>query len=456
MSNNARTEIRIAYIGGGSRGWAISLMKDLALSEHLTGQLVLYDIDHAAAEANVARGKAIFGHKDAKSCFKVEAVKTLRTALRGADFVLISIEPGPVTMRYADLEIPLKYDIIQTVGDTVGPGGICRALRSVPMFEGFARQIMTHCPNAWVINFTNPLTVCTATLYHTAPDIKAFGCCHEVFATQFWLGELVKKHFKVPKPPREEIVLDIAGVNHFTFATHAEWNGEDLLALEQEQIARKRFFASKHAATEKASRKGEWWNAIQLVSRDLLRRFGAMGAAGERHLVEFVPWYIPDRKTMFRWGVLPTMYKHRVAWARRKPVVPGPNDSIEASGEESAKLMAALCGLGDVVSNVNVPNRGQVVGLQSGAIVESYAQFRRDEVRPITARPLPAALESLERSVIDEQQLTLRAAAERDQELALQAILMDSLVHLPTDRAHRMLTDMLEHTREFLPGWKIG
>ena len=280
MSDDARHEIRIAYIGGGSRNWAVNLMKDLALSEQLSGQLVLYDIDYRAAAANVKKGAAIFSHPDARSAFKVEAVKTARTALKGADFVLISIEPGPAQMRYADLEIPKRYGILQTVGDTVGPGGLCRALRTVGTYVDYADQIMTHCPAAWVINFTNPMTVCTAALFEAAPEIKAFGCCHEVFATQFWLGELVKKHYKVPKPERHEIELDIAGVNHFTFATSARWQGEDLLALERERMARRNFFASKAAVTRKMYQKGDWWNAIQLVSRDLLRRFGALGAAG--------------------------------------------------------------------------------------------------------------------------------------------------------------------------------
>ena len=136
--------------------------------------------------------------------------------------------------------------------------------------------------------------------------------------------------------------------------------------------------------------------------------------------------------------------------------MPPPDKTMEASGEETARLITALCGNCDVTSNINVPNRGQVAGLQSGAVVESYAVFRHDEVRPITAKPLPAALESLQRRVIDEQQLTLRAAIECDREMALQALLIDPLVHLSTDLADRMLGQMLQHTRQMLPGWKIA
>ena len=112
-------------------------------------------------------------------------------ALRGADFVVLSIEPGPTEARYADLVIPAKYGILQPVGDTTGPGGIARALRAVPIYTDFALKIERYCPKAWVINYTNPMTLCMAALYAATPKIKAFGCCHEVFHTQKRLAGLV-------------------------------------------------------------------------------------------------------------------------------------------------------------------------------------------------------------------------------------------------------------------------
>ncbi|NQU10017.1 alpha-galactosidase [bacterium] len=448
------TEIKIAYIGGGSRNWALSVMKDLALSSHLTGLLALYDSDHAAAERNVGRSRAIFGHPDARSRFNVEAARTPAAVLRGADFVMLSIEPGPIRMRYADLVIPLRHGVLQTVGDTVGPGGLCRALRTVPTKMAYAHLIMRHCPRAWVFNFTNPMTLCTQALYAAEPRIKAFGCCHEVFGTQFHLGEMIHRRFDVPPPPRSEIALDVAGVNHFTFATAAEWNGIDLLPLVRQEMRRRGFFADQTALSRRVWRRGEWWTGCRLVGHDLLRRFGALGAAGDRHLVEFVPWYIPDLKAAMRWGVLPTPYQWRVERAKIRPVLPRRGEKLEGSGEEAARLMSALAGRGDVTSNVNLPNRGQLAGLPAGHIVETNARFRRDEIRPITAKPLPAALTELQRRVVAVQQLTLRAAIERDRDLALEALLLDPLTHIGSDQAERMLGEMLAYTRAMLPGWK--
>ena len=169
----------IAYIGGGSADWAVKLMRDLAREPEFSGILRLYDIDRPAAVTNLELGRRIFAHPDAKASFEVSIAETPAAALGGADIVVLSIEPGPTTCRYADLEIPAKHGILQPVGDTVGPGGLLRAWRAVPTFIEYARRIAQYAPHAWVINYTNPMTLCTAALYRGFPKIKAVGCCHE-------------------------------------------------------------------------------------------------------------------------------------------------------------------------------------------------------------------------------------------------------------------------------------
>ena len=186
--------IQIAYIGGGSRGWAWGLMSDLVSAVDISGTVRLYDIDRAAADANV-----IIGHKfntavGARSHWSYVATDTLAEALHGADFVVISILPGTFDEMESDVHTPEKYGIYQPVGDSTGPGGIVRAMRTVPMFEEIARYIKEFCPNAWVINYTNPMTLCVKTLYNTFPEIKAFGCCHEVFGTQGLLCRVVEEY----------------------------------------------------------------------------------------------------------------------------------------------------------------------------------------------------------------------------------------------------------------------
>lgn len=451
------TELKIAHVGGGSRYWARELLSELAQSPRLSGTVALYDLDHAAAVKNVAISAAIFNRPEAKTRFNVEAVRQLKDALRGADIVLLSIEPGPTTMRYADLEIPAKHGILQTVGDTTGPGGILRGLRSVSIYSEFARAIAKHCPKAWVINYTNPMTLCTAALYAEMPSIKAFGCCHEVFHTQERLAKFVAEWFGVPTPARQEIAIELNGINHFTWVTRATWKNHDLLARLRSHNTGPGTFRSKAAFARANRRAQRWFTSANLVAFDLFRRFGALGAAGDRHLAEFVPWYATDEATLHRWGVVATPYAWRLQRARQKdqPISHYQKLPLRPSIEEGVKLMEAIAGHAPIDTNVNLPNRGQSFDLPFGHIVETNAQFSRDCVSPLKTRPLPPGALALVRRVVDVQQLTLQAARTRDVDLAFQAVLADPLTRIPTDEAWRMFKAMLAFARSMLPGWRL-
>ncbi len=456
MADNEQYEIKIAYIGGGSRYWAYELMSDLALCPHITGHLALYDIDQPAAQTNVKVADDIFSRPDSKTRFKVTAAKTAATALKNADFVVCSIEPGPTEMRYADLEIPRKYGILQPVGDTTGPGGIVRGLRAVPIKAHYAHLVMKHCPNAWVISYTNPMTLCTAGLYAAEPAIKAFGCCHEVFGTQNYLANQAAKWFKVPKPDRREIVLDIAGVNHFTFATAASWNGHDLWPYLRRMVARDSLFNSRLREARKRKKEQKWFSSNKLIALDFMRRFDTLGAAGDRHLAEFVPWYRPDEETLHRWGVLLTPYSWRVAVRKKgRRSTTYSKATLNPSGEEGVEQMLALLGVRPLDTNVNLPNVGQMAQSPGGAVVETYAQFRQDSIKPVVAQPLNEGVGTLVNRVIDVQEMTLEAAMRKDKDLAFHALLNDPLVTIPTDKAWKMYNEMLQYTKKYLPGWRL-
>ena len=189
--DNRVKDLKVAYIGGGSRGWAWGFMMDLAADAQMEGTVALYDIDHEAAEHNEIIGNKISAHPDAVSHWKYTVADTLQQALTGADFVVISILPGTFDEMESDVHAPEAYGIYQSVGDTVGAGGFMRAMRTIPMYVTIAEAIRDYSPNAWVINYTNPMTLCVRTLYHVFPKIKAFGCCHEVFGTQTLLTHIL-------------------------------------------------------------------------------------------------------------------------------------------------------------------------------------------------------------------------------------------------------------------------
>ncbi len=233
-----REGLVIAYIGGGSRGWAWKLMSDLAMEPRLSGTVRLYDIDRTAAETNAVIGNNLAFRTDVVGKWKYEVASDLGSALEGADFVVASILPGSFAEMVVDVHAPEEYGIYQSVGDTTGPGGIIRALRTIPQYVEIAHAVREHCPDAWVINYTNPMALCVRTLYAVFPNIKALGCCHEVFGTRKLLAAVAREIFDADSAEMSDIEVNVLGINHFTWIDKASYRGNDLFSVYSEFIAR--------------------------------------------------------------------------------------------------------------------------------------------------------------------------------------------------------------------------
>ncbi|MBN1648807.1 MAG: alpha-galactosidase [Spirochaetales bacterium] len=440
-------DINICIIGGASRLWAITLFKDLAAAENVSGTVRLYDIDHEGALRNKGFADRIFGHASAKSSLEVIYCSTVAAALEDADFVIITIEPGPIELRFADLVLPEKFGILQTVGDTTGPGGLIRAQRSIPIMRHYARQIMKYCPDAWVINYSNPMTICTQTLYREEKNIKAIGCCHEVFGTQHYLAKKSAEWFTCEKPERSEITLGICGLNHFTLATSAHWKKHDLYKNLTETIARRETANDLSAAAKKRLKEEKWFEHDHRIAFNLLEHFGAFGAAGDRHLAEFVPWYLTDRKTLHRYGVICTPYKWRVRNDREKKSRNFSEQDLvpEKSDEEGVEIMKALHGEQELRTNVNYPNSGQIPWLPKGHIVETNALFSKNRIKPEAAPDPSVSLRSIIACQAVNQQLIIDAVYEDDMNRLFQAFLCDPLMKLPTVKARELFDQMQEY-----------
>ena len=445
-------DIKIAYVGGGSRGWAWKLMSDLVSAEDISGQVDLYDIDFEAAEHNEIIGNRFNSAEGARSHWTYKARRTIKDALTGADFVIISILPGTFDEMQSDVHTPEKYGIYQSVGDTAGPGGIIRGLRTVPMIEVIARAIESYSPNAWVINYTNPMALCVKALYDTFPGIKAFGCCHEVFGVQELIAKAVEDTLGIKVDKRDDIKTNVLGVNHFTWITDARYRNIDAGRIYGE-------YAKEHRDTGIDMKNPDsFFEYKHRVKFDLYLRYGVIGAAGDRHLAEFCPgdWYLASPEQVRSWDfkLTPVSWrkqnlKDRLERSRRLRT--GEEDvRIENSGEDGVKQIRALLGLQDLITNVNMPNVGQIPNLPLGLIVETNAAFRDDSVSPIFAGNIPEGILPLISLAADEQLTVSRAAKERNLELAFRAFCQDPLVRLDTKTARALFDEMVNNTKNYL------
>ncbi|MGE9753301.1 alpha-galacturonidase LplD [Bacillus inaquosorum] len=432
-------QIKIAYIGGGSQGWARSLMSDLSIDERMSGTVALYDLDFEAAQKN-----EVIGNYSGDGRWRYEAVSTLKRALSGADIVIISILPGSLDDMEIDVHLPERCGIYQSVGDTVGPGGIIRGLRAAPMFAEIARAIRDYAPESWVINYTNPMSVCTRVLYKVFPGIKAIGCCHEVFGTQKLLAEMVTERLGVEVLRREDIRVNVLGINHFTWITEASYRHIDLLPIFHE--------FSAHYGESGYELQGESWRdsvfrSAHRVAFDLFETYGAIPAAGDRHLAEFLHGPYLKQPEAWKFHLTSVSFRKQDRDEKRKEterlIVQKQGAAGKASGEEGVNIIAALLGLGELVTNVNMPNQGQVSNLPLQAIVETNALITRNSVHPIFSGALPKGVEMLAARHVSNQEAVAEAGLTKDRRLAFQAFLNDPLVTIDCSDAERLFHDML-------------
>lgn len=455
-AENKVTDIQIAYIGGGSRGWAWTFMTDLSMEAAISGTIRLYDIDNEAAKANEIIGNRLNAREDAVGKWDYRTCGSLEEALTGADFVVISILPKTFDEMEVDVHMPERLGIYQPVGDTAGPGGIIRAMRTLPMFAEIAKAIEKYSPEAWVINYTNPMSLCVKTLYHVFPKIKAFGCCHEVFGTQKMLAGIAERELGIKNIDRKDVHVNVLGINHFTWFDYASYKGIDLFPVYKS-------FIDKNFEKGFEERDNNWMNSVfncaHRVKMDLFNRYGLIAAAGDRHLAEFMPGdeYLKDPATVEAWKFSLTSVKWRKEdlqnrLARSRRLVSGEEEiPLEPTGEEGILLIKALCGLERIVSNVNIPNTGrQIANLPETAVVETNAVFERDAIRPVFAGSLPENVKALIMPHVENHERVLKAAmgGMKEKDLVVEAFLNDPLVkgRASEEDVRRLAEDMLRAT----------
>jgi alpha-galactosidase len=452
---------RIVIIGGGSYQWVPKLLVDIANTPVLhEAEIVIEDIDPLPIPRMVELVEHIA--KVRNIGLTGRGTTDQRDAVEGADFVVVCISTGGFeSMRY-DLEIPERYGIKQSVGDSVGPGGVVRALRNIPVFLSIAHDMEELCPDAWLLNVTNPMTtICRAVTREST--IRTVGLCHEVTIAQFVLSMLLDVGFM-------DLTPTVAGVNHLPFITSLDVKGGDGFELLRDLVehADERaeeplpFALPEGLGHEKISKGGEWTKGDLLhankVKLEMFRRFGVLPGAGDRHVVEFFPGFLTEESSWGeRWGVgLTTIDEREQDHDQYIAEVDAMFASDEVDTMPSGEMVAPLirCLMEDQPGwyPLNIPNHGQVADLPHDVVVESMCVADGSGVRGRDAVALPTAMAEALRRVSTAQELTVEAGVTGSRERAFEAMLADPLTgRIDYDALDRMTDEMLTATKRWLP-----
>jgi len=437
---------KIAFIGGGSVQWAPKIVTDIALCETLANaELVLHDIDAAALALLTRASERIVARAGGR--LRVASTLDRAEALQGADYVIFCVGIGGLlAMRY-DLEIPERYGIYQPVGDTVGPGGLARGLRHIPFAVQVAREMEQLCPDAWMLNLTNPMTTICRGMTR-ATSIRTIGLCHEVSGVSRRLAGLLDV-------PVEAMTYEVAGINHLPVILRLDVGGRDGLEMLRDWLA-------EHGPCARVDRV-ELESAVDVfadrlaVKLTLFEQLGVLFGAGDRHVTEFIPGFLSEANERGRrYGVLLTTIDRREELARSRRanverLVNGSPEELQRSTEQLAPVMAALAGgpAGNFI--VNVPNAGQIDNLPRDAVVECIAEISALGVRPLAVGPLPHEAYAVTASHVARQELIVEAALSGRREPALAALATDPMVPDPAV-VEPMLDELLEANVAFTAG----
>jgi alpha-galactosidase len=424
----------IAFLGAGSVVFTRELLADLLSFDELRDglTLALHDIDPERLETAEAIARRTAEQLGARPVITTSLDR--RSALDGADFVINAIQVGMYAATVRDFEVPAKFGLRQTIADTLGVGGIFRALRTFPVLDGIAADMRELCPDAWWLNYTNPMAMNIGYLAATAPDLHVVGLCHSVFWTVHDLGELLGV-------PHEEIDYTGAGVNHQAWLLRFEHRGESLYPRLDERLERDPELRRR-------------------VRMDMYRRLGYFPTETSEHSSEYVPWYLHDQAEIERLRIPVGDYLRISAGnvaeyrATRASVLAGEPLDVSRYATEYAPQVIHSMVTGTLRRiHGNVANDGLISNLPEGYAVEVPCVVDRLGVRPERVGALPPQCAALNRSFVSVGQLTVEAAVRRDPRMIRRAAMVDpnTAATLSVDAIWALCDEMVAAHAELLP-----
>ena len=431
---------KIAVVGAGSAVFARRLVTDTLTWPSLRDStLSLMDIDPSKLDTIGPLARRMAAQAGTKAT--IETTTDLSRALDGADYVAVAIRVG---QSRAHIEVPLKYGIDQAVGDTTGPGGVFYFLRNAPAIMNIATTMQEMCPNALMLNYTNPMVMLSWAVEQTA-QIHYVGLCHSVQGTAMTLARYIGAPF-------EEVAYWVAGINHMAWFLRFLWRGKDAYPLIREAMRDPDIYEQ------------------DIVKWEILKHFGAFVSESSIHNSEYMPYFrrtaeLIERHTSEKmWGVPPKgigREERRAMWQRRRQEQEEATRSLaygaaeipmERSHEYYSRILNAIETNVPYVFNGNVPNTGLITNLPQGAIVEVPIVADGCGLHPCYVGDLPPALAALNRTNLNLQELAVKGFLARDRELIYRAIQLDpltsSVLALPEIRA--MVDEMFEADEAYI------
>lgn len=429
---------KITFIGAGSTVFVKNVLGDCILTPALRDSYIsLYDIDHKRLKESEMMLKNL--NKNYGSHAKIVVYTDRKGALKDADYVVNAIQVGgykPSTV--IDFEIPKKYGLRQTIGDTLGIGGIFRGLRTIPILLSFARDMEEVCPNTWFLNYVNPLAILTGTMFKVT-NIKTLGLCHSV---PLCAPGLLRGLGMSP----ENVQWKIAGINHMAWLLEITRDMKDLYPEIKEKALKKKIYHN------------------DMVRYEIMKRFGYYVTESSEHNAEYLPYFIKSKYTELieKFNIPLDEYPRRCekqikAWETMKDNLVNNEDlEHERTHEYASYIMEAM--ETDIPFKVhgNVLNTGLITNLPEEAVVEVLCLVDRSGITPGYVGNLPLQLAALNRTNINVQLLTIEAALTQKKDYIYQAAMLDphTSSELSIDEIVALCDDLFEAHKEWLPEYK--
>jgi len=418
--------LKIVFIGAGSVVFTQGLLADLASFPELAeSEIALHDISAERLAVAETGARRIAG--ESRTGLVITTHRDRREALAGADFVINMVQVGMHAATVTDFAIPARYGLRQTIGDTLGVGGIFRALRTFPFLDALAADIADVCPGAWLLNYTNPMAMNITYLARKLP--RVVGLCHSVHWTMDGLADLVGV-------PYDEIDYLCAGVNHQSWVLRFSANGEDLYprldaAIEKDPELRRR------------------------VRVEMYRRLGYYPTESSEHSSEYLPWFLRHDEEIERFrlnvGEYLQISADNVATYERARA--GEFEPPDATMEYAPQIIHAMVTGRPRVVYGNLPNHGLISNLPSGYAVEVPCLVDRLGVRPMAVGDLPPQCAALNRSFATVGDLTVRAAVDGRPEHIRHAAMVDpnTAATLTLEQIWELCDEMVRAHSDLLP-----